>query len=123
MRRCGRQVDLVLGGLVRREMFVDGVAQNIIDSVVAGEVPAPAGSAPTPAPAAALAGPAVKYSTLSPADEEIATQYRKMTKMGMPAGAVAQKMAVDGVAQNIIDSVVAGEVPPPAGAQAAPCGF
>eukprot|EP00339_Tiarina_fusa_P012646 CAMPEP_0117009208 /NCGR_PEP_ID=MMETSP0472-20121206/8431_1 /TAXON_ID=693140 ORGANISM="Tiarina fusus, Strain LIS" /NCGR_SAMPLE_ID=MMETSP0472 /ASSEMBLY_ACC=CAM_ASM_000603 /LENGTH=1991 /DNA_ID=CAMNT_0004711433 /DNA_START=103 /DNA_END=6075 /DNA_ORIENTATION=- len=102
-------------GAVAQKMAVDGVAQNIIDSVVAGEVPAPAG-APVPAPPA-VSGP--KVSSLSPEEEEIAGQYRKMLKMGMPEGAVAQKMAVDGVAQNIIDSVVAGEVPAPAGSPAA----
>jgi hypothetical protein len=42
---------------------------------------------------------------LSPEEEEIATQYSKMLKMGMPDGAVQQKM-VDGVAQNSVDSVL-----------------
>eukprot|EP00980_Cylindrotheca_fusiformis_P031792 scaffold26981_cov157-Cylindrotheca_fusiformis.AAC.1 len=111
------------GGAIQQKMLVDGIAQNIIDSVVAGEVPAPTGSAPAPppthaaapAPPPAPAQPAVKYSSLSPADEETATKYRKMLKMGMPIGAVSQKMATDGVAQNIVDSVAAGEEPAPAG--------
>jgi hypothetical protein len=38
-----------------------------------------------------------------------------MLKMGMPDGAVQQKMATDGVAQHIVNSVLAGEVPAPAG--------
>lgn len=110
-------------GAVQQKMLVDGIAQNIIDSVVAGEVPAPAGSVPpaaAPAPPPALAQPAVKYSSLSPADEEIASKYRKMLKMGMPIGAVSQKMATDGATKNVMDSVAAGEVPASAGAVPTP---
>mmetsp|Transcript_28963 Transcript_28963/g.69928 ORF Transcript_28963/g.69928 Transcript_28963/m.69928 type:complete len:2087 (-) Transcript_28963:128-6388(-) len=109
-------------GAVSQKMLVDGVAQHIQDSVANGEVPAPAGSAPAaaPAPAPVPAEPAVKYSSLSPADEEIATRFRKMLKMGMPIGAVSQKMIGEGVTQNIQDSVANGEVPRPAGAASAP---
>ena len=90
-------------GAVMQKMTVDVVAQNIQDSVIAGEAPAPKASVE----------PAKNVSSLSPADEEIATQYRKMLKMGMPEGAVMQKMTVDGVSQNIQDSVIAGEAPAP----------
>ncbi|KAL3943228.1 MAG: hypothetical protein SGBAC_002718 [Bacillariaceae sp.] len=109
-------------GAVQQKMLVDGAAQHIQDSVANGEVPAPPGTAPAPVqaraptPAPAPAEPAVKYSSLSPADEEIATIFRKMLKMGMPIGAVSQKMMGEGVAQNIQDSVANGEVPRPAGA-------
>lgn len=91
-------------GAVMQKMSVDGVAQNIQDSVISGEVPID------------LSGPpetSQKFSSLSPSEEAIASQYRKMLKMGMPDGAVMQKMSVDGVARNIQDSVLAGEIPAP----------
>ena len=87
-------------GAVSQKMAIDGIPQHIVQSVLSGEA-----SPPEPTK------PAVKVSSLSPADEETATQYRKMLKMGMPEGAVAQKMTVDGAPQNIVDSVLAGEVP------------
>ncbi|KAL3921978.1 MAG: hypothetical protein SGILL_002456 [Bacillariaceae sp.] len=91
-------------GAVMQKMSVDGVAQNIQDSVIAREEPAQ--SKP----------PEVKqsFSSLSPEEEVTASQYRKMLKMGMPDGAVMQKMSVDGIAQNIQDSVIARETPAPA---------
>lgn len=46
-----------------------------------------------------------------PKDEEVVSQYRKMIKMGMSAGAVEQKMRNDGVHQSIIDAVFAVEEP------------
>jgi hypothetical protein len=49
---------------------------------------------------------------LSREDDEIASQYRKMIKMGMPEGAVMQKMSIDGVAQNIQDAVLEGDEVP-----------
>jgi hypothetical protein len=52
-----------------------------------------------------------KSSSLSEDDEQIAAHYRKMLKMGMPDGAVIQKMSVDGVPQHVQDSVLAGEEP------------
>lgn len=105
-------------GAVMQKMTVDGVAQNIQDSVLAHETPAPPASAvqtPTPPAPAPPAEPAAKVSSLSPEEEDVASHYRKMLKMGMPDGAVMQKMAVDGVAQNIQDSVLAHEVPAPLG--------
>lgn len=89
-------------GAVIQKMSVDGIAQKIQDSVIAGEIPQ---NGP--------AQPAQRLSSLSPAEEAIATQYRKMLKMGMPDGAVMQKMSVDGVAKEIQDSVIGGEVPAP----------
>eukprot|EP00980_Cylindrotheca_fusiformis_P011792 scaffold2816_cov121-Cylindrotheca_fusiformis.AAC.8 len=53
--------------------------------------------------------PATTAPKLSPEEEDVASQYRKMLKMGMPIGAVQQKMAVDGVDQKIIDDIVGGE--------------
>jgi hypothetical protein len=84
-------------GAVIQKMSVDGVAKNIQDSVIAGEVPPPT----------------ARPKALTAEEENDATKYRKMLKMGMPEGAVIQKMSVDGVAQNIQDSVIAGEVLPP----------
>eukprot|EP00934_Nitzschia_sp_Nitz4_P001588 Nitzschia sp. Nitz4//scaffold64_size103689//38157//44477//NITZ4_004432-RA/size103689-processed-gene-0.77-mRNA-1//1//CDS//3329556118//1588//frame0 len=95
-------------GAVMQKMSVDGVAQNMQDSVLAHEVPAPAPVARTPTPAPA---PTPAAASLSAEEEEIASQYRKMLKMGMPEGAVGQKMAVDGVAQNIQDAVLSNEPP------------
>lgn len=45
-------------------------------------------------------------SVSSLGDKEIAAQYRKMLKMGMPAEAVGQKMRADSVDQKIIDDVL-----------------
>ena len=83
-------------GAVIQKMSVDGIAQNIQDSVIAGEVPPP------------TARPTAHPKALTAVEEEEATKYRKMLKMGMPEGAVIQKMTVDGAAQNIQDSVIAG---------------
>jgi transcriptional antiterminator Rof (Rho-off) len=85
-------------GAVMQKMSVDGVAQNIQDSVVAKSA----------------VEYSQKFSALTSDEEQIASQYRKMMKMGMPEGAVIQKMSVDGVAQNIQDSVSAREIPAPA---------
>lgn len=46
---------------------------------------------------------------LSPEDEEIASQYRKMLGMGLPEGAVIQKMNIGAVPQHIQDAVLGGE--------------
>jgi len=51
---------------------------------------------------------------LSADDEETASHYRKMIRMGMPDGAVIQKMSVDGVPSHIQDTVLAGDEPPKA---------
>merc|ERR1711957_266466 len=72
---------------------------------IAGEVP--------PSPTAGREQASQKVSQLTVDDEEIATKYRKLLKMGMPDGAVIHKMSADCVAQSIQDSVIAGEVPPP----------
>ena len=45
-------------------------------------------------------------------EEEIVSKYRKILQMGMPEGAVAQKMAVDEVPQHIQDAVLADEESP-----------
>eukprot|EP00529_Nitzschia_sp_RCC80_P002260 CAMPEP_0113508630 /NCGR_PEP_ID=MMETSP0014_2-20120614/37128_1 /TAXON_ID=2857 /ORGANISM="Nitzschia sp." /LENGTH=1734 /DNA_ID=CAMNT_0000404373 /DNA_START=378 /DNA_END=5580 /DNA_ORIENTATION=- /assembly_acc=CAM_ASM_000159 len=88
-------------GAVMQKMSTDEVPQYIQDAVLAGEEPS----------ATTTNGPAEKVSKLSSEEEEIAATYRKMLKMGMPDGAVMQKMGGDGIAQNIQDSVMAREVP------------
>jgi hypothetical protein len=56
--------------------------------------------------AAAAAAPAASGG-LTGEEEEMFTKYKKMLKMGMPEGAVAQKMLVDEVPQHIQDAVLA----------------
>merc|ERR1712238_299535 len=56
---------------------------------------------------------AEKSIALTVEEKDVATKYSKMLKLGMPEGAVIQKMSVDGVAKNIQDYVVAGEVDTP----------
>lgn len=46
---------------------------------------------------------------LTPADEEIASQYRMMLRLGLPEGAVMQRMAIGSVPKNIQDAVLAPE--------------
>lgn len=110
-------------GAVTHKMISDGVPQKIQDSVLAGEVPGGSGgsSSSHPAPASSGRAPAAgggPLSKLSPNEEKIAAQYRKMVKLGLPPGAVMHKMTSDGVPQKIQDSVMAGEVP--AGSRGSP---
>jgi hypothetical protein len=49
--------------------------------------------------------------TLTPEEEDVATQYRRMLTMGLPVGAVLQKMIIDGVDESIQDSVLAPSPP------------
>ena len=87
---------------VRNKMTLEGVEERIIQYVFGGaEEEAPA---PLPAPA-----PPAVVSNLSPEDEEIATKYRKMFKMGLPEDAVKHKMTQDGVADHIVASVMGGD--------------
>jgi len=46
---------------------------------------------------------------LSPEDEEIASHYRKMLGMGLPEGAIIQKMAIGEVPQHIQNAVLVGD--------------
>jgi len=88
-------------GAVVQKMAVEGVSQKIQDAVLAEvEHVAPETSSP--------GADAYSPEGLTAEEEEIANRFRKMLKMGMPAGAVQQKMAVDGVSQKIQDAVLAG---------------
>ena len=57
---------------------------------------------------------ASQKAALTSEEQEKAATYKKMMKMGMPEGAVIQKMSVDGVPQHIQDAVLSGEEPPKA---------
>lgn len=111
-------------GAIRHKMSGDNVPNHIQDAVIAGgAAPPPTSSAPSRAAAApppprqapAPAAPAVK---LNPADEQVAAQYRKMVKLGLPEGAVCHKMNGDGVPDHIQQAVLSGGGGAPAGAAA-----
>eukprot|EP00536_Pseudo-nitzschia_multiseries_P000695 jgi/Psemu1/142950/gw1.8.129.1 len=101
-------------GAVRHKMTADGVSAKIQESVLGGETPAPPSSSSRPSK------PAGNVSSLSREDEMVATPYRKMMKMKMPEGAVRHKMARDGVATHIQDSVIREEIPAEASASSVP---
>ncbi len=73
-------------GAVVQKMNIDEVPSQIQDAVLK-----PAEETPT---------------GLSAEDEEIAEKYRKMFKMGMPEGAVVQKMSIDEVPSHIQEAVL-----------------
>eukprot|EP00537_Pseudo-nitzschia_pungens_P018898 CAMPEP_0172412284 /NCGR_PEP_ID=MMETSP1061-20121228/77828_1 /TAXON_ID=37318 /ORGANISM="Pseudo-nitzschia pungens, Strain cf. pungens" /LENGTH=707 /DNA_ID=CAMNT_0013148513 /DNA_START=8 /DNA_END=2131 /DNA_ORIENTATION=- len=85
-------------------MTSDGVSAKIQESVLGGEAPATSSSSKPSKPAGNL-------SSLSREDEKVATQYRKMMKMGLPEGAMRHRMNKDGVAVHIQDSVIREEIP------------
>eukprot|EP00934_Nitzschia_sp_Nitz4_P009448 Nitzschia sp. Nitz4//scaffold31_size150131//32458//36173//NITZ4_002814-RA/size150131-augustus-gene-0.135-mRNA-1//-1//CDS//3329547617//9438//frame0 len=80
---------------VARKMTLYGVDQHIQDAVLA-----PSREETTED------SPATPKSALNEEEECIAEKYRKMVRMGMPEGAVANKMAIDGIQQHIQDAVV-----------------
>eukprot|EP00537_Pseudo-nitzschia_pungens_P012517 CAMPEP_0172385482 /NCGR_PEP_ID=MMETSP1061-20121228/3164_1 /TAXON_ID=37318 /ORGANISM="Pseudo-nitzschia pungens, Strain cf. pungens" /LENGTH=90 /DNA_ID=CAMNT_0013114535 /DNA_START=10 /DNA_END=279 /DNA_ORIENTATION=+ len=85
-------------------MTSDGVSAKIQDAVFSAESPA--------VPATSLSsGSAPPISSLSPEEENIAAQYRKMLKLRMPEGAVRHKMTSDGVSAKIQDAVFSAESP------------
>ncbi len=96
-------------GAMRHKMNSDGVPQHIQDSVLANETPASSGGSVSAGHTPSGGGGPI--SKLSPAEEQIATQYRKMVKMGLPDGAVIHKMAMNDVPKHVQDSVIAREVP------------
>eukprot|EP00537_Pseudo-nitzschia_pungens_P005732 CAMPEP_0172377164 /NCGR_PEP_ID=MMETSP1060-20121228/68758_1 /TAXON_ID=37318 /ORGANISM="Pseudo-nitzschia pungens, Strain cf. cingulata" /LENGTH=942 /DNA_ID=CAMNT_0013104835 /DNA_START=258 /DNA_END=3086 /DNA_ORIENTATION=- len=91
-------------GAVRHKMTSDGVSAKIQESVLGGEAPATSSSSKPSKPSGNL-------SSLSKEDEKVATQYRKMMKMGLPEGAMRHRMNKDGVAVHIQDSVIREEIP------------
>jgi Subunit CCDC53 of WASH complex len=96
-------------GAIIHKMTSDGVPKHVQNSVLAGEdtvVSKPASSS-----VAGLASRGGPVSTLSPADEQVAAQYRKMLKFGLPEGAIIHKMNGDGVPQHVQKSVLGNESP------------
>ncbi|KAG7374337.1 subunit CCDC53 of endosome WASH complex [Nitzschia inconspicua] len=98
-------------GAVRQKMAADGVSAKIQDSVIAGDSAGAPSTSPSPTSASIGGDSGGPVSSLSPEDEAVATQYRKMMKIKMPQGAIMQKMAIAGVPQHIQDSVLKGEIP------------
>lgn len=99
-------------GAVLHKMIADGVSANIRDSVMAGDEPLSArGAGHSVKVGNGVASSSSRSSSLSPQEEKIATQYRRMLKIKMPEGAIRHKMVADGVSQKIQDSVMGGEIP------------
>ena len=101
---------------VGHKMTADGASEKISQAVLGGGAPAEA----TPAAAPQTTGGAIP--ALNSEEEEIATTYRRMLKMGMPAEAVGHKMTADGVSEKISKAVLGGGAAPmlpPAAAPAA----
>jgi hypothetical protein len=46
---------------------------------------------------------------LTPSSEVVASKYRKMLEMGIPTVAIEFGMAINGVAANIVESVLAAD--------------
>ena len=94
-------------GAVVHKMSQDGVSQRIVDAVLSGENASP----PPPVSRPAKSSSSSSRAALSPAEEKIAAQYRRMLKIKMPEGAVLHKMIADGVSAHIRDSVMARDEP------------
>ena len=90
-------------GTVIQKMSVDEVPKHVQDAVLA----------PEEEEEAAVEAPKEDAKptkiTLSEAEEHVKTKYQKMIKMGMPEGAVVQKMNTDEVPLHIQDAVLAPE--------------
>jgi len=86
---------------VRHKMMQDGVHGKIIAAIF-GEpwTESVAAAAPDPSPAVA------RSITLSAEEEEVASSYRKLKKMGMPDDAVRHKMSQDQISAKIIAAVM-----------------
>jgi len=80
---------------IKHKMKQDGIDPSIIAKVLGEEAPKTSPVAPSSA-----------GSNLPPKEEEIASTYRKMLKMGIPPEAVAHKMKKDGIDQKIVSSVL-----------------
>jgi len=95
---------------VEHKMVAEGVDPKIIKAVCSPSEPALApAAAPTPA----------ATPSLSAEEEETASRFRKMLKMGLPDDAVKHKMVQEGVGTRIIAAVLGGTVPAQAAAPAA----
>lgn len=98
-------------GAVANKMTQYGVGQHIQDVVLA---PEPEPEPPDEKPKVEEEHQeAAEVGKLTDGEEEIAAKYKVMLKMGMPEGAVMQKMTTDEVPQKIQDAVLAPPPPPP----------
>ena len=105
---------------VRHKMAGDGIPAHIINAVLSGGANPPPPKRPAPGGAGGK-GAGGKISSLSQKEEAVAAPFRKMINIGLPPGAVRQKMMLDGgVSDKIMKSVLAGEIPAPVGGSAAP---
>jgi hypothetical protein len=89
---------------VEHKMKSDGVSDALVAVLFPDSAKAPAAEAVEQAEAP---------PALTDEEEKIAGKYRKMLKMNVPAQAVNNKMAQEGVAKNIIDALF----PPAAGGE------
>ena len=110
---------------IRHKMTGDGVAAHIINAVIAGGADPPPRKPPGGGGGGGGSGRGggggAAISTLTQHEEAIAAPFRKMINIGLPPGAVRQKMQLDGgVSEKIMKSVLAGEIPAPEGSTAAP---
>ena len=88
---------------VKQKMTQEGVSSSIIDAVLGSSQSAPASAEPVPQTNQTV--------QLSGEQEETASKYRKMLKMGMPQDAVNHKMEQDGVDATIVAAVLGSPSP------------
>jgi len=96
---------------LRHKMIQDGVDEKIIAAVLGGEYSGP-GASPSRTASTEAATPSaseVSSSALSAGEEDIASRFRKMMEMGLPADIVRHKMIQEGVDENIISAVLGGD--------------
>ena len=81
-------------GAIRHKMISDGVSGRVVEAVMSGEDSSHSQS-PVLQKRSVDDASGQRFS-LSLGEENIAAKYRKMTKIGMPEGAVLHKMIADG---------------------------
>ena len=98
-------------GAVRNKMASQGVPYHVQEMVLSkdGDTKAP----PSQTVAATATSNPFNQKVASPPpllseDEELASKYRKMLKMGIPEGAVRVKMGSEGVSSHVQESVLGG---------------
>ena len=101
---------------VRHKMTQDGVDMKIVSVIVSEADPSvKSEDAPVAKPVPKKSAP--KGPLLSDEDEAIASKYRNMLKVCIPADAVRHKMTQEGVSDKIIDAVLGKESGPSKGAK------
>ncbi len=95
---------------IRGKMIAEGISSTTIEEVLSGGSAGRAsGTVSCPTSSTLSSGVGGSTSKLSSDEESIASQYRKMVKIGLPQGAIIHKMTSDGVPKHIQNSVLAGE--------------